>query len=506
MRFSVALVLSALALTRPRLALGATDAASSAQFASAKALITGHRSTNIFPNIPGQPPLPSPSQAATGGLNTSNIQGDILIGMKKNQELFFFFEINNPALFKAVLGEFIEPFITTTTQLLNVDTQPIVALNVAFTQIGLTTLNVTDNLNDTKFTNGQLVDVPNLGDPGTTNWVPQFTQDNIHGLFLIASDQLQFVDAAVTVIEFLFGSSMTEIYSLQGNVRPGNETGHEHFGFLDGISQPAVTGFGTPLPGQAIVDPGIILLGEEGDTQIRPSWATDGAFLAFRQLKQLVPEFDQYVEDNAPVVENLTVQEWTDLFGARMVGRWKSGAPVDLNPLFDNPAQGANAQENNNFNFTHPGFNFTTDQFHCPFDAHIRKTHPRADLNAPTHFIVRAGIPYGPEVSAQEAASSTTTTERGLAFVAYQSQIANGFAFLQQKWANNPNFIFNKNDTDPGFDPIIGANMGQERFMTGMDIDNFNVTINLPFDFVVSRGGSYLFSPSISALKTVIAA
>lgn len=52
------------------------------------------------------------------------------------------------------------------------------------------------------------------------------------------------------------------------------------FGFLDGISNPAVTGFApSALPGQSIVPTGIILTGRLGDTGIRPTWALDGSFL-----------------------------------------------------------------------------------------------------------------------------------------------------------------------------------------------------------------------------------
>lgn len=79
---------------------------------------------------------------------------------------------------------------------------------------------------------------------------------------------------------------------MNGHVRPGNEAGHEHFGYMDGISQPAVKGFTiTPAPGQIEVEPGFFLFGEEGDSQagIRPAWAKDGTIMAFRQLKQLVP-------------------------------------------------------------------------------------------------------------------------------------------------------------------------------------------------------------------------
>lgn len=481
-----------------------SGAATTAAIASANATLTGKRTTNMLGNIAGFGPLPSTAQ--TGGLNANDIQGDILIGMKKKKEVFYFFQINNPASFKKKLKIFIAPFITSTAQLLSTNTQPIVALNVAFSFTGLTALNVTDDLGDPLFTQGQFSQAAVLGDPGTGNWVSAFAGNGIHGAFLMASDDLLLVDAQEIVIEGVFGSDITKLYSLQGSIRPGAEAGHEPFGFLDGISQPAVTGFGTPLPGQLVVNPGVILVGESGDPITRPTWAKDGSFLAFRQLEQLVPEFSQFLVANAPTVPGLTAAQSADLLGARMVGRWKSGAPVDLNPLFDNPAMGANPQQNNNFTYQHDGFDLSSDQTHCPFDAHTRKTHPRADLFAPNNSIIRAGIPYGPEVTAAESASHTTQTERGLAFVSYQAQIGQGFQFLQNRWANNPGFIFNKNISRPGFDPIIGANAGQARFMMGFDPNNANSNLTMMSDFIISHGGVYLFSPSISAIKTVITA
>lgn len=139
-----------------------------------------------------------------------------------------------------------------------------------------------------------------------------------------------------------------------------------------------MSGFNNPLPGQSVINPGVILTGETGDSVTRPSWAKDGSFLAFRQLKQLVPEFNSFLTANP-------VNGSSDLTGARMIGRWKSGAPIDLSPHEDDPALGADAQRNNNFQFSHTeiaGFDFVSDQSRCPFSAHIRKTHPRDDLSA----------------------------------------------------------------------------------------------------------------------------
>ena len=51
--------------------------------------------------------------------------------MKKNKELFWFFSIEDTTAFKAHLKDDIHPLVTSTTQLLSVDTQPDTALNIA---------------------------------------------------------------------------------------------------------------------------------------------------------------------------------------------------------------------------------------------------------------------------------------------------------------------------------------------------------------------------------------
>lgn len=80
--------------------------------------------------------------------------------------------------------------------------------------------------------------------------------------------------------------------------------------------------------GPAPVDPGIMLTGYTGDAlqSKRAAWATDGSFLAFRYLFQLVPEFNQFLEQNALSVPGLTRDQGRDLLGARIMGRWKSGS------------------------------------------------------------------------------------------------------------------------------------------------------------------------------------
>lgn len=95
------------------------------------------------------------------------------------------------------------------------------------------------------------------------------------------------------------------------------------FGFADGIAQPAVDGVPTVVHrGTETIHQGIILVGRGGDTlkDQRPSWALDGSFLAFRKLKQNVPEFQKFLD-----VEAVNTGLSSELLGAKLVGRWKSG-------------------------------------------------------------------------------------------------------------------------------------------------------------------------------------
>ena len=59
------------------------------------------------------------------------------------------------------------------------------------------------------------------------NWVPGFANSSVHGVFLLASDTVDNVNAELANIQSILGSSVLEIHSLQGNARPGAEEGHE---------------------------------------------------------------------------------------------------------------------------------------------------------------------------------------------------------------------------------------------------------------------------------------
>jgi hypothetical protein len=147
--------------------------------------------------------------------------------MSKKRELFFFFSIANATSFKSQLASDILPLVTSTSELLSVSTQPLTALNIAFSQTGLTALGATQSLGDSVFSNGQFAGVGRLGDPGTSNWVPGFAGTSIHGVILLASDTQANIDSTLASLKAALGGSINEIYSLQGAARPGNQAGHE---------------------------------------------------------------------------------------------------------------------------------------------------------------------------------------------------------------------------------------------------------------------------------------
>ncbi|KAH9933659.1 Dyp-type peroxidase [Epithele typhae] len=482
----------------------------------------------------------------------ANVQGDILAGLPKRVQHYLLFQIGpDVRAFRKRLAVLI-PQITTTTQVVG-DRAKIAenkkaaadagkapgllklsGVNIAFSQFGLTKLGITDNIGDTAFVGGQLNDAQNLADSGVVgsdgkfipNWIPAFKQQ-LDGVVIISGDSELTVTATQAIVKGIFNvgaakATMHEVQTIKGTVRPGKEKAHEHFGFLDGISQPAVKDFDKcPHPGQETVRQGVILCGRENDVDARtkqpvtrPPWALDGSFLALRFLAQLVPEFNTFLEQNPITSTGLTPAAGSELLGARLVGRWKSGAPIDVFPTADDPAAGVDPARNNDFRYTFPDDQTTQDR--CPFAAHTRKTNPRADLEDPpisvsneNRRIIRRGVQFGPEVTPAEKAAKKTLHERGLIFAAYQSNIVNGFQFIQHSWANNQNFPpkASAGVPTPGFDAIIGqdGNAITARTLVGTDPSNQGAPLALVTEWVIPRGGEYFFSPSISALKSTFA-
>src|SRR5262249_8890076 len=115
--------------------------------------------------------------------------------------------------------------------------------------------------------------------------------------------------------------------------------GRNPFGFKDGLHNPQVEGSEDPEhPGYGrAIKAGEFIMGypdELGETVTRPEpevLRRNGTFLAFRKFHTRVAEFRTYLREQASSPEE------EELIAAKMVGRWRSGAPLVLAPEQDDP-------------------------------------------------------------------------------------------------------------------------------------------------------------------------
>ena len=140
--------------------------------------------------------------------------------------------------------------------------------------------------------------------------------------------------------------------SLDLEALPPFEYSHDHFGYRDRLSQPAIEGTGeVPTPGSGAAEAGRVLprLSRRG-RPARPLpqpevLSRNGSYLAYRRLEEHVgalPRFPAAARRDAG---------GAGAVAAKLMGRWRSGAPLVLAPEKDDPALGADPQRNNDFNY-----------------------------------------------------------------------------------------------------------------------------------------------------------
>jgi Dyp-type peroxidase family len=303
--------------------------------------------------------------------------------------------------------------------------------------------------------------------------------------------------------------------------------GKEHFGFADGLSQPAyeavqspaeagyaarklatgelllghADGLGNISPGP-LIDPavrGANLLAETPDGL--GDFGLNGAYLVCRQMRQDVPGFHAMLDRLAasatlqtrlPTHSPAERAAWA---GSRIIGRWPSGCPVTASPDRDDPQfAGRNA-----FMFEEAD----PKGLRCPFGAHIRRANPRDSLFEPwretsvreaekglpdndRRRILRRGRAFGPPFQ------DTPDAERGLVFLALGGSIERQFEFVQHSWVLNPNFAGLADETDPlaGAGPTALSLPGEPvaQRLTGIS------------PHIWTEAGAYFFLPSRRAL------
>ena len=291
--------------------------------------------------------------------------------------------------------------------------------------------------------------------------------------------------------------------------------GREHFGFRDSVSQPDPS---DPLDGWEANDyvtaPGEFILGyrdERGRWDYAgPRWAKDGSYVVFRELGQDVAAFR---EAERTMARQLGIDNPCAV-GARLLGRWRSGAPIGSpTELIDPGWPGDDAAR-----LDHADLERDPGGRRIPRFAHTRKAYPR-DLTADPergwlnpdevwrHRLIRRAIPYGAYLEERSGVDGpgsamgdrperapAASDERGLLFLAYQASIKRQFEHIHNRW-------FRERDSPrrgDGRDPLVGGPDAGHQLALRLGDRETPVPLAR---FVDVRGSGYLFAPSIRALR-----
>ena len=215
-----------------------------------------------------------------------------------------------------------------------------------------------------------------------------------------------------------------------------------------------------------------------------PKFSPDnGSYVAYLRLEEHVGAFRDFLRQHGDTPEQ---QEWV---AAKLMGRWRSGAPLVLSPDKDDPELGSDMQRNNNFDYG----KMDPYGYGCPLGAHIRRMNPRdTAVNVQRRKMIRRGGTYGPFLPEDKPDDGI---ERGIAAFVGCASLVRQFEFAMNVWTNDPNFHELGNERDP----IFGTQDGTFD-MTIPKRPIRKKIIGLPA-FTTIRGGAYFFLPGIRALR-----
>jgi len=215
----------------------------------------------------------------------------------------------------------------------------------------------------------------------------------------------------------------------------------------------------------------------------------NSTYVGLRKYQSCVGAFNRFLRANG------STEAERELLAAKLVGRWRSGAPLVLAPEVDNPSLGADPQRNNDFDYSDDPRGRRT-----PFGCHIRRMNPRYTkltrlTDVKLHRLIRRGATYGQPYDPNALSEADDEVPRGAYFLFISAKAMTTIEFLQQEWINDGNFV----DLGDERDPMIGLQEEEATFTIPKDpvrrlirgIETFNVL----------RGGEYFFMPSISGLN-----
>jgi Dyp-type peroxidase family len=336
------------------------------------------------------------------------------------------------------------------------------------------------------------------GENDPKHWEPHFASGLIHIGVSVFSDSEEtwrrMMESARAHYEGRPG--LTVLTTQDFGAQPGDLN---PLGYKDSIGQPAIEGSGVePLPGQGpAIKAGEFILGYPGEAGVplqapQPEvLGRNGTYVGLRKYQSRVATFNRFLRTHA------RTEDERELLAAKLVGRWRSGAPLTLAPDHDNPALGADPRRNDDFTYA--------DDPHgrqVPLGSHMRRMNPRdtrmavlADVNI--HRIIRRSTTYGAPYDPNAISQQDDETPRGLYFMFISAKAMATIEFLQKEWINDGNFMSLGEERDPNVglqDDGATFTIPEEPVRRRIHgIETFNVL----------RGGEYFFMPSLSALRWI---
>lgn len=283
--------------------------------------------------------------------------------------------------------------------------------------------------------------------------------------------------------------------------------GRLHFGYRDGITSPKIDWNDAAVPGSVNLRE-VIVGYPSGDYPTSPGhpgpwqdFAREGSFACLTWLYQDVAKFNAFLRQSAeqatPYAGEADPQEW---LAAKLLGRWRNGAPLSLYPGDQPPDPDLNKD-----------FGYSDDPagLKCPVTAHIRIVNSRDQgLSFPNRLrfpsgpprLLRRGFSYGEPLTTIE----DDLQDRGLIGFFFCARVNEQF-YTILRWMQHTEF-------SDIFDKIPDGSRSQDALLGDRLIPTSNPTLHIPREgrsplsltlanFIRYRGVAVLFMPGLKALR-----
>lgn len=431
-------------------------------------------------------------------LDLDNIQHIIVTRTPAMTGRYEFLSFDDPAGGRAWLSELVDKVQSAADARRTMDSNDR-WITLAFTWNGLRALGVSEDALATfpdEFREGMVARADILGDTGANhpdNWVGGLAGDKLHAIaILFARNDTEHRRCTAVHADLVTRCSGVRVLSfLDLNATPPFNYAHDHFGFRDRLSQPVIEGSGEePTPGSGgPLKAGEFILGYPDEDGVVPklpqpeALSRNGSYMAYRRLREHVGLFRSYLAEQAATSDE------QELLAAKLMGRWRSGAPLALAPQRDDPELGADALRNNDFDYR----NMDPVGYAVPLGSHIRRLNPRDTApNMNRRRMIRRGATYGTQLP---DGAPDDGADRGIAAFIICASLIRQFEFAQNVWINDRNFHELGNERDP----FCGTQDGTLEYK--IPKRPIRKTLKGLPAFTTLTGGAYFFLPGLNGLR-----